>query len=138
MGAISEKNLLSTIHPVQLVLRDQISYIDSSAKMGNSFSVNIKFVTWLQRQEPYSLHRPLKRSYQRNIVIVTGIDDQWNVDLMDMAKFAKYNNGHNFILVVIDIFSKYLLLRSLKNKQGESVSKALTEIPSEGRNPKPD
>ena len=87
-----------------------------------------KIRKWLQRQEPYCLQRPLKR----NKVIVKGVDDQWDVDLMDMTKFAKYNNGYNFILVVIDIFSKYVWLRPLKDKKGESVSKALKDVLAEG------
>ena len=94
-----------------------------------------KIRKWLQRQEPYSLQRPLKRSFKRNKVIVKGIDDQWDVDLMDMTKFAKYNNGYNFILVVIDIFSKYVWLRPLKDKKRESVSTALEDVLTEGRSP---
>jgi hypothetical protein len=96
-------------------------------------SSKIPYHTLLQRQEPYSLQRPLKRSFKRNKVIVKGVDDQWDVDLMDMTKFAKYNNGYNFILVVIDIFSKYVWLRPLKDKKGESVSKALKDVLAEGR-----
>jgi len=56
---------------------------------------------------------------------VIGIDDQWDVDLMDMTKVSKNNRGYNFILVAIDIFSKYIWLRPLKDKRGESVMKAL-------------
>ncbi|VDI59597.1 Hypothetical predicted protein [Mytilus galloprovincialis] len=63
-----------------------------------------------RRQEPNSLQKLLKRSFKRNRVIVIGIDDQWDVDLMDMSKFLKFNSGFNFILVVIDIFSKYVWL----------------------------
>lgn len=68
-------------------------------------------------------------------MIVTGIDDQWDVDLMDMTKFAKYNRGYNYVLVVIDIFSKYLWMRPLKDKKGESVAKGLKDILKEGRSP---
>jgi hypothetical protein len=94
-----------------------------------------KITKWLQRQEPYSFQIPLKRSFKRNKVIVKGIDNQWGVDLMDMTKFAKYNNGYNFILVVIYIFSKYVWLRPLKDKKGESVSKVLKDVLAEGRSP---
>jgi ribulose bisphosphate carboxylase small subunit len=54
---------------------------------------------------------------------------------MDMTKFSKYNRGYNFILVAIDIFSKYVWLRPLKDKRGESVMKALKNIFAEGRSP---
>jgi hypothetical protein len=50
----------------------------------------------------------MKRPVKRNRVVVIGIDDQWDVDLMDMTKFSKYNRGYYFILVAIDIFSKYV------------------------------
>ena len=92
-----------------------------------------KIRKWLQRQEPYCLQRSLKRSFKWNTVIVKGVDDQWDVDLMDMIKFAKYNNGYKFILVVIAIFSKYVWLRPLKDKKGESVSKALKYVLAEGK-----
>ena len=29
---------------------------------------------------------------------------QWSADLMDLVKFAKYNDGYRYILVVIDVF----------------------------------
>jgi hypothetical protein len=54
---------------------------------------------------------------------------------MDMTKFSKYNHGYNFIMVAIDIFSKYVWLRSLKNKRGEYVMKTLKNILAEGRSP---
>jgi transposase InsO family protein len=54
---------------------------------------------------------------------------------MDMTTFSKYNHGYNFIMVAIDIFSKYVWLRPLKNKRGESVMKALKNILAEGRSP---
>lgn len=66
---------------------------------------------------------------------VGGIDEQWSADLMDMVKFAKYNQGYNYVLVVIDVFSKYLWLRSLKDKKGRSVALALEDIFSKGRQP---
>ena len=89
----------------------------------------------LQRQEPYSLKRPIKRPVKRNRVVVFVIYDQWDVDLIDMTKFSKYNCGYSFILVAIDIFSKYVWLRPLKDKRGESVMKALKSIFAEGRSP---
>jgi hypothetical protein len=94
-----------------------------------------KIKKWLQRQEPSILQRPIKRTVKRNRVVVIRIDDQWDVDLMDMTKCSKYNHKYNFILVAIDIFSKYVWLRPLKDKRGEYVMKALKNIFAEGRSP---
>lgn len=104
-------------------------------KAGKYVISKYKIRKWLQRQEPYSLQRALRHPFKRNKIFVTGIDDQWSADLMDMVKFKSENDGYSYILVVIDVFSKYLWLRPLKNKKGTSVSKALQDILSEGRQP---
>ncbi|CAG2217713.1 unnamed protein product [Mytilus edulis] len=86
-------------------------------------------------QEPYSLQRPLRRPQNRTEIVVAGIDDQWSADLMDMVKFSKYNKEYKYVLVVIDVFSKYLWLRKLKDKKGESVATAFQDIFQTGRVP---
>ena len=63
--------------------------------MENLYSVNQKMVRTTRTLQS---SKTLKRSFKRNKVIVKGIDDQWDVDLIDMTKFANYNNGYNFIL----------------------------------------
>ena len=90
---------------------------------------------WLHKQEPYSLQKPVRYSFQRTPIIVDGIDDQWSADLMDMKKFAKDNKGYSYVLLVIDTFSKYLWIRPLKDKQGESVTKAFKDIFNGKRKP---
>ena len=45
-----------------------------------------------------------------------------------MKAFEKYNDGYTFLLLVIDIFSKYGWIVPLKNKKGETVAKALKNI----------
>ena len=54
---------------------------------------------------------------------------------MDIKKYSKDNSGHAFILVVIDIFSKFIWMLPLKDEKGESVSRAFTDILTEGRRP---
>lgn len=74
----------------------------------------------LQKQEAYNLQRPLLRRFRRNKIIVTNTDDQWSADHMDMVKFARYNEGYMYVLVVIDVLSKFLWMRPLKGKKGFS------------------
>jgi len=104
-------------------------------KIGKHVISKYKMKKWLQRQEAYSLHRPLRWEFKRNKLIITGIDDQWSADLMDMVKFAKYNDGYSYVLVVIDVFSRYLWLRPLKDKKGRSVAREMEYIFLEGRAP---
>ena len=50
-------------------------------------------------------------------IVVAGIDDQWSAGIMDMVEFSKYNDEFAYVLVVIDVLSKYLWLRKLKDKK---------------------
>ena len=42
-----------------------------------------------------------------------------------MQPFAKFNNGYKYILMIIDVFSKYGFALPLKKKTGISVADAL-------------
>ena len=55
-------------------------------------------------------------------------DNIWGVDLADMQLLSKFNNGFRFLLCVIDIFSKYAWVISLKDKKGISTVNAFQKI----------
>ena len=68
--------------------------------------------------------------------MVSGIDKIWAADLADMKALSKENEGVNFLLLVIDTFSKYGWIVPLKNKKAQTIVKALKEIFKEsGRRP---
>ena len=74
------------------------------------------------------LHKPVRRTFKKRRVYVKGLDEIWAADLIEMRPFAESNNGVNYLLAVIDIFSKYAWLAPLKNKKGDSVANALQDI----------
>ena len=53
-----------------------------------------------------------------------------------MKAFKDYNDGYTFLLLVIDIFSKYGWVIPLKNKKGETVAEALKNYILRKGNPK--
>ena len=52
-----------------------------------------------------------------------------------MQQFSKWNKGYRYLLMVIDVFSKYGWIVPLKDKKGESVTEAFETIFKEGRRP---
>jgi hypothetical protein len=50
---------------------------------------------FLENKESYSLHRPKRLNYPRKRVIVNGIDDTWQIDLVDVTPLQKENDGTN-------------------------------------------
>ena len=81
------------------------------------------------------LHKPIKRKFARRRVIVNHIDKIWAADLVDMQKFSKWNRGYKYLMMGINVFSKYGWIIPLKDKKGESVTNAFKTIFNEGRKP---
>jgi len=74
------------------------------------------------------IHKPSRKNFKRRRVIIKGLDDLWQADLVEMGAFSKQNKNYRFLMTVIDTFSKYSFAIPLKNKTGESVTKAMKFI----------
>jgi hypothetical protein len=85
---------------------------------------------WMKGYSTYTKHRYARRRFPIN-----GIDDIWQMDLVDMCCYSRNNNGHNWILVCIDGFSKFVWIKLLKTKAANPVAAASREIISDGRKP---
>ncbi len=91
---------------------------------------------WLKDQESYSLHKNLTRKFDRLRVVVTGLNDQYDADLADMHKLSKRNDGVTFLLVVIDVFSRYVWVEAMKSKTDDAVVSAFRLIFARGEQPR--
>lgn len=74
------------------------------------------------------IHRNARKNFQRCSVILKGIDDLWQADLIDLRSIKKYNNGYVYILTIIDCFSKYAWAMPLKSKAKLDVNKAFNQV----------
>ena len=92
-----------------------------------------KIMKWLKSQDVYTTHRRMIRKFKRNKVQVDKIDEQWDLDLIDMIDLAKENNGVKYVMVAIDIFSRYAFAQPLVNKQASTVRAALEKMMNDGR-----
>lgn len=82
------------------------------------------------------IHRNVRKNFPRRHVDQKGIDDLWQADLIDMQFVSDVNKNTNFILVVIDVFSKYVWTLPVKRKTKELVSQAFQSlIEKTGRSP---
>ena len=108
----------------------------ADAKKEGKFKITRnKIKEWLMKQDAYTLHKPIRRHFRRNRVIVGGIDQQWQMDLADMQSLQKFNDGYRYLLVCIDVFSKYAWIVPLKNKTGPTLVDAFKIILASGRKP---
>ena len=63
------------------------------------------------------LHKPIIRNFKKRKVHSGFRDNTLGADLADMQLISKFNKGFRFLLCVIDIFSKYVWVVSLKDKK---------------------
>lgn len=74
------------------------------------------------------LHKMSRKHFKRRPYTMRGIDETFQADLIEMIPYAHQNNGHRYILVVIDTFSKFAWTIKLKNKTGKEVTSAMHTI----------
>ena len=83
---------------------------------------------WLSGQDTYTLHKPIRRKFNRRRVLVGKVDQQWQADLVDLQIIYKNNDGYKYLLTCIDVLSKYAWVVPLKNKTGKSIVDAFETI----------
>ena len=98
---------------------------------------NKRLQRWLHNQEPYSRNRVfLPHAIKRAKVKVTGQHDQFDADLADFQKLAPANDNTHFLLVVIDVFSRFAWVEPIVDKTNRSVIAAFEKIFERGRVPR--
>ena len=90
---------------------------------------------WAQ-QLAEELHKPITRKFTKRRVFVKGVDEIWAADLVEMGRFSDWNKGIKYLLMVIDVFSKFGWIEPLQNKKGETVAAAFEKIFKLGRQPR--
>ena len=83
---------------------------------------------FLMGQDAYTMHKPTRLRFQRRRTYAKGVDDLFQIDLIDLSPLATYNSGYRYLLMCIDVFSKYAWSRPLKTKTGREVTDAMETI----------
>lgn len=109
-----------------------ISKVYNEAKKKNK---NVKLddvKEFLLRQDAYTLHKPIKKKFVRNATTTSGLDVDWQADLADMQSLKTFNAGHTYILVCVDVLSRFAFAQPLKNKTADSVAHGFKTILKRG------
>ena len=74
------------------------------------------------------LHKAKRVNFERRRVISNHIDHIWGIDLITMIKYSKQNKNYEYILIVIDFFSKHSWCYPLKNKNYNEILNSFKDI----------
>lgn len=82
----------------------------------------------IRRDVVNEIHRPARKRFPRRRVIIKGLRDLFQIDLVEMIPYAKENDNFKYIFVCINAFSKYAWAIPIKNKTAVEVMKAMKSI----------
>ena len=83
---------------------------------------------WLQNQRSFSLNKTVRKTFPRARVIVSGLFDQFDADLLYLGQLRESNDGVQHVFVVIDVFSRRAWAEPLKTKEQSHMIQAFKSI----------
>ena len=83
---------------------------------------------WWRQSRTYSLHKPIRHRFPTRATITSAPHIQYQADLIEMIPYARENRGYRYILVIIDIFTRYCWVSPLKSKTGEELAHVFKKI----------
>ena len=83
---------------------------------------------WIEKQKSYQLFKKPVR-VKKHFPITAGFkNEKWQCDLMDMQDIASANSNYKYNLVCIDVFSRFLWVVPMKNKQTQTVIDSMKKM----------
>jgi hypothetical protein len=124
-----EKTLHSLYYDINQISALGSAYSLYKAAHAKLPDITLRFVkNWYDQQRAATLWRKAPKRFTKNPVVQTRPMWQVQSDLMDMGYFVRFNNGHRYVCVVIDVFTKKAFCRPLKKKSAQIVVPALQSI----------
>lgn len=113
---------------MQVLFSSPIKLYQALRKKGGKTPSLYRIRNWMEKNDNYNLQKLIMRSFRTAKVVVSGKNEQYDVDLADLSTWMNENDGNRYLLIVIDVFSRYLWVEPLKSKTGSEVKKALQKI----------
>ena len=83
---------------------------------------------YLLDKDAYTLHKTYKLKFKRRKTFSKGINDLWQLDLVDVSNISAYNDSHKFLFTCIDVFSRFARVLAIKNKTGKTITEAFSKM----------
>ena len=83
---------------------------------------------YLKSKDAYTLHKTTRKKFPRRKMVAPRPGVIATCDLADVGELSRYNNGVKYLLVCVDIFSRYAKVLPLKRKNAPTLLKSLKKI----------
>lgn len=82
----------------------------------------------LSENRTYTRHKEAKKIKNFNPFFVYNINEMWQIDLMYLPDLSKYNEGYKYLLCLLEVFTRKLYIKILKEKTSRVVTDGFNEI----------
>ena len=80
---------------------------------------------FLERQQVHQLHKDSRQIPTFSPIVVYSVNDQWQIDLIDLSKYSRWNTGFKYLLCGIDVFSRKSFVVAMKKKSDTTIAMKL-------------
>lgn len=94
--------------------------------------------TFLSKQPSYTVHhRAPNKNFLRRSIRVLSPRARYDGDLLELRDLKPWNSGFQYAFIVIDVFTRYVWSKALKNKEATTTATAWSELIQESHMPPP-
>lgn len=83
---------------------------------------------FLHSNSTYTLHYPIKQRVRTGKTRCSWIDSDHQADLCVLTDIARYNRGYGYILIVVDVLSRFIWCEPMMRKTGMQCANAYRKI----------
>ena len=87
-----------------------------------------KVLEFLHGKQAYTKYKLPRRKFKRLGVMAKYIDEIWCLDLAHMDKLADENSGEKYLLVAIDVLSRFVRVQPMKDKTAATTKSAFIKM----------
>ena len=95
---------------------------------GESGLSHKKIEQFLQSKNSYTKYRQFQKSFPRLEEVAYRINEIWSMDVAYMDKIAKHTNGFKYLLVAVDVLSRYLRVQPLRTMYSKDCVEAFKQM----------
>ena len=100
-----------------------------AVKSEGRYKITLKQIkSWLAAQDAYATFKPARKRFARPKVIVSSKDQMWDCDCLSMKYHKDDNREYSYILVCVDVFTRFLFTQPLIALKGVLVKQAYEDI----------
>jgi len=121
--APNEHKKLSKLYTTGIAAYGSVQRLQQQSGLSRS-----KVLSFLHSKATYTKYRGVRKKFPRLKVIAFRINEIWSLDLAYVDKLSKYNKDVKYLLIAVDVLSRYVRVQPLKNKYALTTATAFAKM----------